>query len=190
MLVAFFRALTRRDRETLRSRLAEHAVIWDRRVLGILGALDRDQWVAGDGGTSSESCRRTRFHSTLTNSGTMRSGASSPREGRSPVATGAPQREVANALRTYYASSMAKSTTSIRLPEELVGALDRRAAALGLTRSQLIVQAIERTLEGYSAWSPAFLKAIGTPRPELEESVDEMMDAIRARRSRSDAPRL
>jgi len=85
---------------------------------------------------------------------------------------------------------MAKSTTSIRLPEELVGALDRRAAALGLTRTQLIVQAIERTLEECSAWSPALLKAIGTPRPELEEAVDEMMDAIHARRSRNQAPRL
>ncbi len=85
---------------------------------------------------------------------------------------------------------MAKSTTSIRLPEELVGALDRRAAALGLTRTQLIVQAVERALEEYSAWSPAFLKAIGTPRPELEEDVDEMLDAIHARRSRSEAPGL
>jgi hypothetical protein len=97
---------------------------------------------------------------------------------------------VANAIRTYYVRHMARSTTSIRLPEELVGALDRRAAALGVTRSQLIVEAIERTLEGYSAWSPAFLKAIGKPRPELEETADEMMDAIRARRSRSEAPEL
>jgi hypothetical protein len=85
---------------------------------------------------------------------------------------------------------MAKSTTSIRLPEELVGALDRRAAALGLTRTQLIVQAVERALQDHSAWSPAFLKAIGTPRPDLQEAVDEMMDAIRARRSRSEGPRL
>ena len=85
---------------------------------------------------------------------------------------------------------MAKSTTSIRLPEELVGALDRRATALGLTRTQLIVQAVERALEEHAAWSPAFLKAIGTPRPELEETVDEMMDALRASRSRNEAPRL
>ncbi len=85
---------------------------------------------------------------------------------------------------------MAKSTTSIRLPEELVSALDRRGAALGLTRTQLIVQAVERALEEYSAWSPAFLKAIGTPRPELEEPVDEMLEAIRARRSRDEAPGL
>ncbi len=106
------------------------------------------------------------------------------------MATGAPQRGLADAIRTYYVGSMAKSTTSIRLPEELVVALDRRATALGLTRTQLIVQAVERALEDYSTWSPAFLKAIGTPRPELEVTVGEMMDAIRARRSRSEAPRL
>jgi len=85
---------------------------------------------------------------------------------------------------------MAKATTSIRLPGELLDALDRRAAALGLTRSQLILQAVEQALEEYSAWSPAFLKAIGTPHPELDEAVDEMMDAVRARRSRKAAPPL
>jgi hypothetical protein len=85
---------------------------------------------------------------------------------------------------------VARSTTSIRLPEALVEALDQRAAALGLTRSQLIVQAIERVLAEQSAWSPRFLKAIGTPRPELAEAVDEMLEAILARRSRKQAPGL
>ncbi|GEM_PF-4688759 len=85
---------------------------------------------------------------------------------------------------------MAKDTTSVRLPAELLDALDRRAATLGLTRSQLIVQAVEQALEEYSAWSPKFLKAIGTPHPELEGAVHEMMAAIRARRSRKEAPDL
>ena len=85
---------------------------------------------------------------------------------------------------------MAKNTTSIRLPEELIDALDQRASALGLTRSQLIIQAVEQALEECSAWSPGFLKAIGTPRPELEEAVDTMLDAIRARRTRNEAPGL
>ena len=95
-----------------------------------------------------------------------------------------------DAIRTYYDPPMARSTTSIRLPEELIDALDRRAAALGLTRSQLIVQAVEQALEEYSTWSPGFLEAIGQPRPELEEAAAEMMDAIRARRSRKEAPAL
>ena len=85
---------------------------------------------------------------------------------------------------------MARNTTSVRLPDELLDALDRRARSLGLTRSQLIVQAVEQALEEYSAWSPRFLKAIGTPRPELGDAVDEMMGAIRARRSRNEAPNL
>ncbi|MDJ0866904.1 MAG: CopG family transcriptional regulator [Myxococcota bacterium] len=85
---------------------------------------------------------------------------------------------------------MARSTTSIRLPEDLIEALDERAAALGVTRSQLIIQAVEQALADRSAWSPGFLTAIGTPRPELEETVDEMMEAIRELRSRSEAPEL
>jgi predicted transcriptional regulator len=85
---------------------------------------------------------------------------------------------------------MARNTTSVRLPDDLLDALDRRAASLGLTRSQLIVRAVEQALEEYSAWSPKFLKAIGTPRPELEDAVDELMAAIRARRSRNEAPEI
>ena len=85
---------------------------------------------------------------------------------------------------------MARTTTSIRLPEDLVEALDERAAALGVTRSQLIIAAVEQALEDRSSWSPGFLKAIGAPRPELEEVVGEMMEAIRGRRSRSEAREL
>ena len=85
---------------------------------------------------------------------------------------------------------MARSTTSIRLPDDLIEALDERAAALGVTRSQLIIEAVEQALEDRSSWSPGFLKAIGTPRPDLEEAVDEMMEAIRQRRSRSEVPGL
>ena len=85
---------------------------------------------------------------------------------------------------------MAKNTTSIRLPEELIDALDRKAAAQGITRSQFIIQAVQHALSDQSAWSSAFLKAVGSPRPELEEAVDAMMDAIRARRSRNSASGL
>jgi predicted transcriptional regulator len=85
---------------------------------------------------------------------------------------------------------MPRSTTSIRLPEDLARALDERAAALGVTRSQLIIEAVEQALEDRSAWSPGFLKAIGTPRPDLDEAVDELMEAIQDRRSRSGAPEL
>jgi metal-responsive CopG/Arc/MetJ family transcriptional regulator len=85
---------------------------------------------------------------------------------------------------------MAKSTTSVRLPDELIEALDQRAAALGVTRSDLIIDAIEQALGVGSSWSTGFLEAIGTPRPDLEDTADEMMKAIREHRSHSDAPEL
>jgi predicted transcriptional regulator len=85
---------------------------------------------------------------------------------------------------------VARNTTSIRLPDELVDALDRRAAALGVTRSQLIVRAVERALEEHAAWSPEFLKAIDAPHPELEQVTDELMNAIGTRRSQNRAPDL
>jgi ketosteroid isomerase-like protein len=44
-IAAYFGAFTRHDWETMRSCLAEDAVLWDRRKPGILGTLDRDQWV-------------------------------------------------------------------------------------------------------------------------------------------------
>ena len=85
---------------------------------------------------------------------------------------------------------MTRSTTSIRFPEELVEKLDRRAAAEGVTRSQLVIRAVEQALADQSTWSRGFLEAIESPRPELDEAVDELMDAIRSRRSRSEAPAL
>ena len=83
---------------------------------------------------------------------------------------------------------MPRSTTSVRLPDELIEALDRRAEALGLSRSQLIIQAIEKAIAESSEWSPKFLDAIGSPRADLDVAVDELMDAISSRRSRSEVP--
>ena len=44
-IVALYGAVTRHDWEAVRGCLADDAVMWDRRALGILGALDSDQWV-------------------------------------------------------------------------------------------------------------------------------------------------
>ena len=85
---------------------------------------------------------------------------------------------------------MAKNTTSVRLPEALIEALDRKALAHGVTRSELIIQAVERALDADSSWSPDFLSAIGTRRPELDDTAAAMMSAIRGARSRSRPPTL
>ncbi len=44
-IVGFFGAFARHDWDSMRACLAEDAVIWDRRALGILGTLDREGWV-------------------------------------------------------------------------------------------------------------------------------------------------
>lgn len=85
---------------------------------------------------------------------------------------------------------MPKKTISIRLPAQLIDAVDTAAAARGVTRSQFIVRALNRALAERTTWSPEFLKAIGTPRHDLSESVDTMMDVIRSHRSRNNAPDL
>lgn len=85
---------------------------------------------------------------------------------------------------------MKHSKTRIELPDDLAEALDRCAAARGVTRDQVIADALRRLLAPVRAWSPAFLRAIANPRPDLAEAADEMMAAIRAGRSRSPARRL
>jgi len=86
-------------------------------------------------------------------------------------------------MRTEYDSHVSRRTISIRLPDDLVEALAVRSAALGVSRNQLIVAAVERSLEDHSSWSPGFLSAIGDRRSELKEAADEMMNAIRRSRS-------
>ena len=85
---------------------------------------------------------------------------------------------------------MPKSTTSVRLPDDLIEALDRRAEFLGISRSQLIIRAVEKAIADRSEWSPKFVDAISAPRRTLDVAVDELMDAISGHRSRSEAPDL
>ncbi len=85
---------------------------------------------------------------------------------------------------------MRRRTVNMRLPEDLIEAVDRRATARGVTRSQLVTEAVQRMLEDRLAWSPGFLRAIETPRRELQRAAEEMMASIRSRRSRSGEPEL
>lgn len=56
-----------------------------------------------------------------------------------------------------------------------------------ITRSQLIIEAVERTARQRAEWSARFTTTIWTSRPQLEGAVHEMMGATQTR-SRSDAP--
>ncbi len=71
---------------------------------------------------------------------------------------------------------MHRSITGIRQPDDLVAAVDERAAALGVTRSQLVIRAVEQALE--ARWS-----AIGSERIRLPWS-DEINRSFGERTAR------
>ena len=74
----------------------------------------------------------------------------------------------------------------IHLPRALREALDRKAKALGISRSQLVVRALERELGDSSDWSPGFFERLSDRNQDTAEAVDELRREIRrARRSKS-----
>lgn len=82
--------------------------------------------------------------------------------------------------------------TTIRLSDELLAAVDRRAKDLRLTRNRYIEQALERSLRSDTTWSPAFveeLRAAGRD-PELQRTLAEIRAAINANRTSKGRPAL
>lgn len=80
--------------------------------------------------------------------------------------------------------------TTIRLSDELLAAVDRRAKDLRLTRNRYIEQALQRSLRSDTAWSPVFveeLRAAGRD-PELQRTLAEMRAAINANRTSKGRP--
>ena len=78
--------------------------------------------------------------------------------------------------------------TSVHIPKPLLEAVDRRAHALQISRNRLIVKALERELSEDSGWSAGFFEELGAANAATAQAVDEMLDAVRARR-RSKEPR-
>lgn len=70
----------------------------------------------------------------------------------------------------------------IHIPMRLLVVVDRRANALKVSRSQVIVQALERELTPSAQWSPGFFAKLKAPEPGTEAAVDEMLKAIRKHR--------
>ena len=78
--------------------------------------------------------------------------------------------------------------TSVHLPKQLLAAADRKARALGISRNQLVVRALERELSGAADWSPGFFERLSQTDKEAAEAVDDLLRAVHAAR-RSKAPR-
>jgi predicted transcriptional regulator len=78
--------------------------------------------------------------------------------------------------------------TSVRLPKSLLAAADRRARALKISRSRLIVKALERELGGGPSWSAGFFERLRDVDGATAAAADEMLAIVRAAR-RSKEPR-
>ena len=72
--------------------------------------------------------------------------------------------------------------TSVHIPKPLLAAIERRARALKITRSRVIVRALERDLLEGVQWSPGFFAALETPEAGVEAAADEMLRAIEKHR--------
>lgn len=80
--------------------------------------------------------------------------------------------------------------TSVHIPKPLLGAVDRKAKALGISRNRLIVRALEREVTPGVDWSPDFLERLKNVEQGEIAAVDEMLDAIRATRRSKKPPVL
>ena len=64
--------------------------------------------------------------------------------------------------------------TTVHLPRALLDALDRKAKALRINRSQLVVRALEHELSGSSDWSPGFFERLSERVPNTADAADEV----------------
>jgi len=78
--------------------------------------------------------------------------------------------------------------TSIHIPKPLLDLIDDRSRSLRISRNRLIVRALEREIQSME-WSPGFFDRLGAVDPETAAAVDDLLTAVRARRS-SKRPRL
>jgi predicted transcriptional regulator len=71
-------------------------------------------------------------------------------------------------------------STSVQIPRPLLVAVDRKARALKISRSRLIVRALEREVTQGASWSPGFFDRLAFPDSGVTEAADEMLKAIHA----------
>ena len=80
--------------------------------------------------------------------------------------------------------------TTVHIPDPLLSAVDRRARKERVSRNRFIVRALERALGERETWTPGFFEAVAANAARDPGAVDEMLHAIRSRRTRKAPPRL
>ncbi len=80
--------------------------------------------------------------------------------------------------------------TSLHIPGPLLDAVDRRARHLKMSRNRFIVRALEKEVGRDDPWSPGFFERLARIEPDDAAAIDEMVEAIRAGRTRKGPPAL
>ena len=78
--------------------------------------------------------------------------------------------------------------TTVHIPAALLGMVDRRAKALGVSRNRLIVRALEAAIHERTGWAPEFLEKLGSVDDETAAAVDDLLMTVSTAR-RSKRPR-
>jgi metal-responsive CopG/Arc/MetJ family transcriptional regulator len=64
---------------------------------------------------------------------------------------------------------------TIHLPKRLLEAVDRRAGRLGVSRSRLVVNLLDRELARETQWSSGFLERLSDVAPDEVAAIDELL---------------
>jgi predicted transcriptional regulator len=79
--------------------------------------------------------------------------------------------------------------TTVHIPGQLLAAVDRRAAAMKVSRNRYIVTTLQRSVEKETEWSDRLWETLARARREDHGAADDMLAAIkRARSSRRKPP--
>jgi len=79
--------------------------------------------------------------------------------------------------------------TSVHIPQALLEAVDRRARQLRVSRNRLIVTLVEEGIAKVTEWSSGFFERLSAGAAD-RSAVDQMLEAIRANRTRKRPPTL
>jgi hypothetical protein len=80
--------------------------------------------------------------------------------------------------------------TSVHIPKTLLAQVDKRARELRVSRNRLIVRALENEMKAGSEWSAGFFEELAARGPRSAGATEQMLRAIRARRTRKKPPSL
>ena len=79
--------------------------------------------------------------------------------------------------------------TTVHIPPQLLKAVDRRAAALKVSRNRYIVRTLQSSVEKATEWSDQLWETLAAATREDATAADDMLAAIkRARVSRKKPP--